>query len=112
MADSTVASNSQTLTDDQYKQMCKQVRQYQLQKRGSKKKGKPVLRPIGKVNIIQRTITIEETPTDWENIEEEVFSLDINATQLFIKIGKERARNLITGKPKPVGGASVYRVFL
>jgi hypothetical protein len=112
MADSTLTSNSQTLTEDQYKQMCKQVRQYQLKNKGNKKKGKPVLRPIGKINVIQRNITIEETPTDWENIEDEVFTLDINATQLFIKVGKEKARNLITGKPRPVGGASVYRVFL
>lgn len=101
-----------SLSEEEYKKLCKQVRHYQLQKRGNKRKSKPVLRPIGKTNIIQRSITVEETPTDWESIEEEIFSLDINATQLFMKTGKEKARNLITGKPVPVGGASVYRVFL
>ena len=76
------------------------------------KKAKPVLRPVGKVNVIQRNITVEETPTDWESIDDEIFSLDTNATQLFIKTGKERARNLTTGKSIPVGGASVYKCFV
>ena len=115
MSDTAVANGSKTstseLTDAQYKEMCKAIRQHQL-KKAKPKKSKPVLRPVGKVNLIQRAITVEETPTDWDAIEDEVFSLDINATQLFIKTGKERARNLRTGKSRPVGGASVHKVFL
>jgi hypothetical protein len=115
MSDTAVTQNSKPatteLTDAQYKEMCKVIRQHQLKKPRSKK-AKAVLRPIGKVTVIQRNITIEETPTDWDSIQDEVFSLDINATQLFVKTGKERARNLRTGKSLPVGGASVHKVFL
>lgn len=75
------------------------------------RKAKPVLRPVGKINVVSRNISVEETPTDWENITDEIFSLDINATQLFIKTGIERARNLSTGKSIPVGGASVHKCF-
>lgn len=112
MAENTLANSSQNLSEDEYRKLCKQVRQYQLAKKAGKKKAKPVLRPVGKVNVITRNITVEETPTDWEVITEEIFTLDINATQIFIKTAKERARNLVTGKSIPVGGASVYRVFL
>jgi hypothetical protein len=112
MPDTPLAISNQNLSESEYKQLCKQVRQYQISKKQTKKRAKPVLRPVGKVHIIDRKLTVEESATDWESIESELFSLDINATQLFIKLGKERARNLVTGKTIPVGGASVYRVFL
>ena len=115
MTDTAVAQTSKPatneLTEAQYKEMCKAIRQHQL-KRPKARKAKAVLRPVGKVLVIKRDITIEETPTDWESIDDEVFSLDINATQLFVKTGKERARNLRTGKSRAVGGASVHKVFL
>ena len=115
MTDTAIAQTSKPatneLTEAQYKEMCKAIRQHQL-KRPKARKAKAVLRPVGKVLVIKRDITIEETPTDWESIDDEVFSLDINATQLFVKTGKERARNLRTGKSRAVGGASVHKVFL
>jgi hypothetical protein len=115
MSDTAAIQNSKPvaneLTEAQYKDMCKAIRQHQL-KKPKAKKAKAVLRPVGKVTVIQRNISIEETPTDWDSIDDEVFSLDINATQLFVKTGKERARNLRTGKSRAVGGASVHKVFL
>jgi ribosomal protein S8 len=77
-----------------------------------KPKAKPVLKPIGKVVTYERIITVQETPIDWDDIEDELFSLDTNATQIYVKTGKERARCLNNGKSISVGGAVVYRVFL
>ena len=91
--------------------MCKLVRQHQL-KNGKKKKSKPVLKPRGKIISKEITIAIEESATDFDDIEDEPFALDTNASRIYVKTGKERAKCVNTGKPIPVGGAAVYRVFL
>jgi hypothetical protein len=98
-------------SEDEYKKICKQVKQFQM-KKGGKRKSKPVLKPRGKVTQKQITISIEESATDWEDITDEPFSLDTNASRIYTKIGKERAKCVNTGKSLPVGGAAVYRVFL
>ncbi len=50
MSDTAVAQNSKSvaseLTEAQYKEMCKAIRQHQL-KKPKAKKAKPVLRPVG-----------------------------------------------------------------
>lgn len=100
------------LTVEQYKQLCKQVRHYQLAK-GNKKKNKPLLKPIGDINILDMKIKVQKAPVDWDDIKNGMpFSLDPNGTVLYTKTGKERAICLNTMSPVPVGGASVYRVFL
>lgn len=99
-------------SDEEYKRLCKEINQFQRAKRGGKRKAKPVLKPRGKVNQKQIVISIEESATDWEDITDEPFSLDMNASRIYTKIGKERAKCVNTGKSIPVGGAAVYRVFL
>ena len=115
MSDTAVANGiKQTgneLTDTQYKEMCKLVRQHQL-KNGKKKKAKPVLKPRGKLITKQISIDIEESATDFDDIGDESFALDANASRIYVKTGKERAKCVNTGKSIPVGGAAVYRVFL
>lgn len=115
MSDVAVANGSKTSTDElseaQYKEMCKMIRRHQL-KNGKKRKNKPVLKPVGKVITIQKSFSVQESVTDWDDIQDEPFSLDQNVTQIFVKTGKERARCLNNGRSIAVGGAAVYRVFL
>jgi hypothetical protein len=99
-------------SEEEYKRICRQVNQFQRAKRGGKRKAKPVLKPRGKVVEKQITISIEESATDWDDITDEPFSLDMNASRIYTKIGKERAKCVNTGRSIPVGGAAVYRVFL
>jgi hypothetical protein len=115
MSDTAVANGSKAatseLTPEQYKEMCKLVRQHQLAN-SKKRKNKPVLKPRGKVITKQIVIAIEESSADFDDIEDEPFSLDMNASQIYVKTGKERMKCVNTGKSVPVGGAAVYRVFL
>lgn len=99
-------------SEEEYKRICQQVNKFQRAKRGGKRKAKPVLKPRGKVVEKQITICIEESASDWDDITDEPFSLDMNASRIYTKIGKERAKCVNTGKSIPVGGAAVYRVFL
>lgn len=99
-------------SEEEYKKICKQMKHFQMKKSGGKRKAKPVLKPRGKVVEKQITISIEESATDWDDITDEPFSLDTNASRIYTKIGKERAKCVNTGKSIPVGGAAVYRVFL
>jgi hypothetical protein len=98
-------------SEEEYRKICKQVKSFQM-KKGGRRKPKPVLKPRGKVTEKTITISIEESATDWDDITDEPFSLDTNASRIYTKIGKERAKCVNTGKSLPVGGAAVYRVFL
>jgi hypothetical protein len=116
MSDSAVANGSQPkapgLTEEQYRQLCKQVKQYQLAN-GKKKRSKPLLKPIGDINTIDLKVKVQKSPIDWDDLRNGMpFSLDPSGTVLYTKTGKERAICLNTMSPVPVGGASVYRVFL
>jgi hypothetical protein len=113
MADSSVVTNGQTLTEEQYKQLCKQVRQHQLAKNKGKKRAKPILKPIGDINVIDVKAKVQKSPVDWDDIKNGMpFALDPNGTLLYTKAGANKAFCLNTMSPIPVGGASVYRVFL
>jgi hypothetical protein len=104
--------NGAELSPEQYKQYCKQVRQYQL-RNGKKKRSKPLLKPIGDINILDLKVKIQKSPVDWDDIKNGMpFATDSQGTVLYTKTGKERAICLNTMSPVPVGGASVYRVFL
>ncbi len=115
MTDTSVANGSKPvtseLTEAQYKEMCKAIRHHQL-KNGKKKKNKPVLKPRGKVITKMIPIDIEESATDFDDIGDDSFSLDLNASRIYVRTGKERAKCVNTGRSIPVGGAAVYRVFL
>ena len=116
MSDSTAATGSPDrgtpLTEQQYKDLCKQVKRYQIAK-GQKKRSKPLLKPIGDINAIDLKVKVQKSPIDWDALRNGMpFSLDPSGTVLYTKTGKERAICLNTMSPVPVGGASVYRVFL
>jgi hypothetical protein len=116
MSDTAVLNGSQSktteLSEEQYRALCKQLRAEQIRRGKGKKKSKPVLKPRGKVIVKQISISIEESATDLDDIEDEPFSLDSNCSQLYVKTGKERIKCVNTGKSISVGGAAVYRVFL
>lgn len=116
MTDTAVTNGSKPsasqMTEDQYRELCKQVKRYQMD-RGKKKRSKPLLKPIGDINVLDLKIKVQKSPVDWDDIRNGMpFSLDPNGTVLYTKTGKERAICLNTMSPVPVGGASVYRVFL
>ena len=116
MVDTGVMNGSQSiptdLTPEQAKELHAKLNRYYRKRNGGKKKSKPVLKPRGKVIVKQINISIEESATDLDDIQDEPFSLDLNASQLYVKTGKERIKCVNTGKSIPVGGAAVYRVFL
>jgi hypothetical protein len=100
------------LTPEQAKELHAKLNRYYRKRSGGKKKAKPVLKPRGKVIEKQITISIEESATDLDNIDDEPFALDMNASQIYVKTGKERIKCVNTGKSIAVGGAAVYRVFI
>lgn len=113
MADNTIATSSQTLSDEQYKLLCKQVRQHQLAKGKGRKRARPILKPIGDINVIELKAKVQKSPVDWDDIKNGMpFSLDAQGTLIYTKAGAGRAFCLNTMSTIPVGGASVYRVFL
>lgn len=100
------------LSENEYRELCKKVKQYQL-RNGKKKRSKPLLKPIGDINTLDMKVKIQKSPCDWDDLKNGMpFSLDPSGTVLYTKTGKERAICLNTMSPVPVGGASVYRVFL
>jgi hypothetical protein len=116
MAESATANGSQvnidSMTPEQAKALHKQLNNYYRKRNGGKRKAKPVLKPRGKVLEKQITLAIEESATDLDDIQDEPFALDTNASQLYVKTGKERIKCVNTGKSIAVSGAAVYRVFL
>ena len=101
-----------TLTEDEYKLLCKRVRQHQLNNSKTKKKSKPILKPIGNTIVIKKELVIQQTPVDWDDISNGTpFALDPSGTLIYTKAGASRALCLNTMSTVPVGGASVYRVF-
>lgn len=105
-------SSATELSENEYRELCKKVKQYQL-KNGKKKRSKPLLKPIGDINTLDMKVKIQKSPVDWDDLKNGMpFSLDPSGTVLYTKTGKERAICLNTMSPVPVGGASVYRVFL
>ena len=116
MATDSVTTNglngATDLTEEQYREMCRKVRHHQIRK-GRKRRSKPLLKPIGEVTSTDLKVKVQKSPCDWDDLRIGMpFSLDPSGTVLYTKTGKERAICLNTMSPVPVGGASVYRVFL
>lgn len=113
MADETLAAKNQNLSESEYKELCKRVRQYQLAKGKGRKKNKPILKPIGQTIAVDKKIIVQQSPVDWDTVENgSPFALDPNGVLIYTKAGASRALCLNTMSTLPVGGASVYRVFL
>ncbi len=112
MSEAAVVNGNQAITEQQYRQMCKQVRQFQLAN-GKKRKAKPVLKALGETSALTKTLTIQKAPVDWDDLSAGMlFSLDPAGTLIYTKVGKDRALCLNTMKSQSVGGASTYRIFL
>jgi hypothetical protein len=100
-------------SEAEYKKLCKQMKQFQTQKNGGKKRSKPPLRAIGEVTQKPATFKIQKVQSDWEAIPNYTpFALDLEATLIYIKIGKERAMCVNTMQSLAVASALVHRVFL
>lgn len=116
MNDSTTLNGGKSaasqITEQQYRELCKQVKHYQMSI-GKKRRSKPLLKPIGDINIVDLKVKVQKSPVDWDDLRIGMpFSLDPSGIVLYTKTGKERAICINTMSPVPVGGASVYRVFL
>lgn len=112
MADNTVPNSAQ-ITEEDYKKLCKQVRQYQMKNGKGRKKSKPILKPIGQTVSLKKDVIVQQNPIDWDDIPVGApFSLDPNGVLIYTKAGISKALCLNTMSTVPVGGASVYRVFL
>jgi len=113
MGDTTVPNPSQNLSAEEYKVLCKRVRQYQLNNGKGRKKTKPILKPIGQTITVDKKFIVQQNPVDWDDLQNGApFALDPNGVLLYTKAGASRALCLNTMSTIPVGGASVYRVFL
>lgn len=117
MSDTAVVNGNKPITSNlsetEYRDLCKQVRHYQIKNSKTRKKSKPLLKPIGDINVRDMKVKIQKSPVDWDDIQTGMpFSLDQEGTLIYTKVGRERAICLNTMSPVPVGGASVYRVFL
>jgi hypothetical protein len=114
MSDSVAATSKQqtAIGEQEYRELCKQVRQYQL-KKGIKRKNAPMLNSLGDVEILTPSLKIQKSQTDWDYLKNGMpFVTDIKATLVYVKTGKARAMCLNTMQSVPVGGALVHRVFL
>lgn len=101
------------LTEEQYRDLCKKVRQHQLKNGKAKKKAKPILKPIGNTISIDKKLTVQQAPVDWDDLQTgSPFALDPNASLIYTKCSASRALCLNTMTAMSVGGASVYRIFL
>ncbi len=117
MADATLTNGSlpnvEILSKEQAKAIHAQLNRFYKKETSSKKKQKPLLKPIGDINVETKQLKIQKSPVDFDDLKTGMlFSLDPTGTVLYAKSGKERALCLNTMSPVPVGGASVYRVFL
>jgi hypothetical protein len=109
----TLSTPSTQLSETEYRKLCKQVRQYQIVNSKQRKRSKPILKPIGQTVTVNKALTIQQSPVDWDDIPNgSPFALDSNGTLLYTKSGCNRALCLNTMTTLPVGGASIYRVFL
>lgn len=113
MTDTLTVSNGHIQSKDEAKELHKKLNQFYRKEASTKKKSKPLLKPIGDVNVEKKELKIQKSAIDFDDLKIGMpFALDANGTVLYTKTGKERAICLNTMGSVPVGGASVYRVFL
>ncbi len=117
MTDSTDPIRSQKdatpLSPEQYKELCKKVKQYQLANGSRKRKPKPIINTLGELEALAIKAKAQKAQTDWEVLKNGMpFVTDITATLVYVKTSKERAFCLNTMQSVPVAGGMVHRVFL
>lgn len=101
------------LTPEQYKELCKRIRQHQLQNGAKKRKPKPILNTLGELETLAIKAKAQKAQTDWEVLKNGMpFVTDITATLVYVKTSKQRAFCLNTMQSVPVAGGMVHRVFL
>lgn len=106
-------STDEALTPEQAKALHGKLNRFYRTQKGDKRKQKPVLKPIGDVDSLQRTLVIQKAPTDWDSIPNgALFAVDPAGSLLFTKVSTSRALCLNFMKTQPVGGASCYRIFV
>jgi hypothetical protein len=106
-------STDTILTPEEAKALHTKLNKFYRQQRGDKKRAKPVLKPIGDVDQLQRNLVIQKSPTDWDDIPNgALFAVDPAGSLLFTKVSASRALCLNFMKTQPVGGASCYRIFV
>ena len=105
--------STDTLTPEEAKALHTKLNKFYRQQRGNKERARPVLKPIGDVNQLQRNLVIQKSPTDWDDIPNgALFAVDPAGSLLFTKVSASRALCLNFMKTQPVGGASCYRIFV
>lgn len=113
MIESDSVKTDQNLTPEEYKKLCKRIRQHQIANSKGRKKTKPILKPIGQTVVVDKKVVIQQNPVDWDDIQAGTpFALDAQGVLIYTKAGTGKALCLNTMSTIPVGGASVYRVFL
>lgn len=101
------------MTEEQYRALCKQVRQYQLKNGKAKKKAKPILNNLGDVEALDLKAKIQKSQVDFDYLKIGMpFVTDITATLVYVKTAKERAMCINTFQSVAVGGGMVHRIFL
>lgn len=106
-------STDEGLTPEEAKELHTKLNRYYRKRKQGKRKARPVLRPIGDVETIQKNLTIQKSPTDWDDMPNgSLFAVDTAGSLLFTKISNSRALCLNFMKTQPVGGASCYRIFV
>jgi hypothetical protein len=111
MSDSTVATPNQDISEQEYKNLCKKVRHYQL-KHSKKRKAPGILKPMGEVVEITKKFSLQKNAVDWDDLPTGApFALDTNCTVMYTKAGKNKALCINTMTSKSVAGAVVYRIY-
>lgn len=113
VAETNGTTSAPNWSEEEYKKLCKQMKHFQMKKSGGKRKAKPMLKSIGETVIQARNLRIQKSQTDWDSLSNGMpFALDVEATLVYVKTGKERAMCLNTMQSLPVASALVHRVYL
>jgi hypothetical protein len=117
MTETALANGKQAtgseMSEEQYRALCKQLRQEQMRRGKNKKRAAPVMKPLGNTVTVKREFLVSSDTTDWDSLPlGATFARDAKGHVLYVKTEQNRARCLNTGKPERVGGAAVYQVFL
>ena|SRR4028119_1444661 len=114
MTEATMTNGKQSIesqmTESEYKALCKKLRAEQ-RARSTKKSAPKILSSTGEFKIGENKYKIFQAPVDWNSLEiGDKFSLDNGNSESFIKVARNRAISLNTGKSISVAAASCYRV--
>jgi hypothetical protein len=116
MSESAVLNGKQSgaseLTPEQYKELCRKVKQYQVANSTKKRKPKPIINTLGELEALAIKAKAQKSQTEWDMLKNGMpFITDITATLIYVKTGKERAMCLNTMQSIPIAGGMVHRVF-